>query len=73
LIVGRARYLKAELEPPVYGPRLPRPSLLDPYKDYIRGRLEATPRLTANRLLREIRELGYPGGATIAKDFVRQV
>jgi transposase len=67
------KYLKVGLEPPVYGPRLPRPSLLDPYKSYIRGRLEATPRLTASRLLREIRELGYPGGATIVKDFACQV
>ena len=67
------KYLQLGLEPPVYGPRQPRPSLLDPYKDYIRGRLQATPALSASRLLREIRELGYPGGATIVKDVVRQL
>ena len=67
------KYLKAGLEPPLYGPRAPRGSLLDPYKDFIREKLEATPRLTAARLDREIRALGYGGGHTTVKDFVRQV
>jgi transposase len=67
------KYLKAGLEPPVYGPRDPRPSILGPYKAYIGGRLSATPGLTASRLLREIRELGYAGGATTVKDFVREI
>jgi transposase len=67
------KYLKAGLEPPVYGPRMPRPSILDPYKDYIRGRLGAYPGLTASRLWREVRELGYGGGGTTVKDFVRAI
>ena len=67
------KYLKAGLEPPLYGPRAPRASLLDPYKDFIRERLAATPRLTAARLDREISALGYRGGHTTVKDFVRQV
>jgi transposase len=67
------KYLKAGMEPPVYGPRQPRPSILDPYKDYLRGRLERYPALTASRLLREIRTLGYAGGSTTVKDFVREV
>ena len=67
------KYLKVGLEPPVYGPRAPRASLLDPYKNFIREKLGATPRLTAARLDREIRVLGYGGGHTIVKDFVRQV
>lgn len=67
------KYLKLGLEPPVYGPRAPRGSLLDPYKDFIRERLWATPGLSAVRLYREIRELGYPGGETTVKDFVREV
>ncbi len=66
------KYLKAGLEPPLYGPRAPRGSLLDPYKDFIREKLEATPRLTAARLDREIRALGYNGGHTTVKDFVRE-
>ena len=67
------KYLEAGMETPVYGPRQPRPSILDPYKDYLRGRLERYPGLTASRLLREIREFGYPGQATTVKDFVREV
>ena len=67
------KYIKAGLEPPLYGPRDPRPSILDSYKAYIDGRLSATPGLTASRLLREIRELGYAGGATTVKDFVREI
>ena len=67
------KYLKSGLEPPVYGPRAPRGSLLNPYKDFIRERLQATPQLSAVRLDREIRALGYGGGHTIVKDFVRAV
>ena len=52
------KYLKSGLEPPVYGPRAPRGSLLNPYKDFIRERLQATPQLSAVRLDREIRALG---------------
>jgi transposase len=67
------KYVKAGLEPPVYGPRHPRPSILDDYKDYLRGRLQDYPGLTAARLLREIRALGYAGGATTVKDFLREI
>lgn len=67
------KYLRLGLEPPVYGPRVPRGSKLDPWKDFIRERLEATPQLSAARLDREIRALGYAGGHTIVKDFVRRV
>lgn len=51
-------------------PRVPRPSKLDPYKDYIRGRLEDFD-LPATVLKREIETLGYEGGITILRDFVR--
>ena len=47
-------------------------SILDPYKDHIRSRLENYP-LSAVRILEEIREKGYPGGYTIVKDFVRTI
>jgi transposase len=56
-----------------YGPRPPKPSILDAYKDYIRGRLELYPELTAIRLLCEITVLGYQGKYTIVKRFIRQV
>lgn len=57
--------------PPAYH-RVPRPSKLDPYRDWIRARLQDAP-LTATRLLRELRPLGYTGGYSILKAFVIQV
>ncbi len=37
-------------EPPRYGPRPKQPRKIDPYRDYLRARLEAFPKLTAARL-----------------------
>lgn len=56
-----------------YGPRVPRPTKLDPYKAYLRERLTAAGkiRLSATVLLREIRERGYSGGRTQLTDYVR--
>lgn len=68
-----AKYLRRGLTGPVYGPRLPRGSILDGFKGYIECRLEDYPGLSAVRLLREITELGYGGGYTTVKDFVREV
>jgi transposase len=58
-------------DPPHYQ-RGTRPSKLDPYRTWIRTRQEAAP-LTATRLLRELRPLGYTGGYTILKQFVTQI
>jgi transposase len=52
--------------------RLAVPSKLDPYKSYILEKLKEGP-YTAARIFREIKELGYDGGETIVKDFVRKV
>ena len=49
-----------------------RPSLLDPYKDYIQRQLERHA-YSAAQLLLMIREQGYQGGYTIVKDYVRKV
>ena len=46
-----------------------KPSKLDPFKQYLRDRVEEFD-LPATVLLREIRELGYQGGITILKEFV---
>ncbi len=51
-------------------PRKRRPSKLDPYRDYIRTRLERY-NLPATVLFREIRAMGYEGKLTILRDFVR--
>ncbi|HTK34460.1 MAG TPA: IS21 family transposase, partial [Caulobacteraceae bacterium] len=67
------RAIDRGLEPPTYGPRPPRPTLLDPFTNYLRGRVKAYPGLTGTRLLRELRELGYSGGYTMVTDFLRDV
>jgi transposase len=66
--------LDRELEAPArYGPRRPLPRKLDPYRAYVRQRLDAFPELTAVRLLAEIRASGYTGGITQLKDFIQEV
>lgn len=47
------KYLRQGLQAPRYGPRAPRPQLLDPYRAYLRERVEAYPRMRGTRLLRE--------------------
>ena len=66
------KYLRSPGLEPCYGPRAARPSKLDPFKEYIRRRLQdAVPRrLPATVLLREIRERGYEGGVSILKDWL---
>jgi len=67
------KYIARGLEAPVYGPRKLRPTVVAPYEAYLRERITAFPELTASRLLREIRDLGYAGGYTALKDFLRTV
>jgi transposase len=67
------KYIERGLEAPLYGPRQPRPRIIEPYAAYVQERLSAYPELSIARLLREIRELGYPGGKTMLGDFVREV
>ncbi len=54
-----------------YGPREPRPTKIDPYKQYIERRLANYPELSAAQLFREIREDGFPGGYGLVKHHVR--
>src|SRR5215472_14628926 len=67
------KYIERGLEPPAYGPRRPRSTVVTPFAPYLRQRIAAFPELTASRLLREITELGYTGGYTAVKDFLRTV
>jgi len=67
------RVIERGLEPPTYGPRQPRPTLLDPFTAYLRDRVKAYPGLTGARLLRELQERGYTGGYTAVTDFLRDV
>ena len=56
-----------------YRPRDPRPTKLDPYAAYIRERLNRAGKthLHATVVLREIRALGYTGGITQLKEYLR--
>jgi transposase len=67
------KYIERGLDPPAYGPRQPRANVVTPFAPYLRERIAAFPELTGSRLLREIKELGYPGGYTAVKDFLRTV
>jgi transposase len=67
---GAVRRALREGDPPA---RPRPPSVLEPYKPYLVGRLEKYPELTATRLLRELRERGYQHGIAIIKRFVAQV
>ena len=65
------KYIALGLEPPVYGPRTPRPRATDAFAPYLRDRLAAYPGLTAIRLWRELRERGFTGGYTGVKRAVQ--
>lgn len=70
----RSGELDRDLDEPVrYKARTPVPRKLDPYKPIIEARLEAYPKLSAVRLLEEIRATGYEGGYTQLKEFVAEV
>src|ERR1041384_3781205 len=65
------RYLRNEAAAR-YKPRPPRPTKLDPFKDYITERLRAAApeRIPGSVLLSELRERGYGGGYTMLKLFL---
>jgi transposase len=63
----------ASSEPPSYGPRLKRPSKLDPFRVEIEGLLEDDETLSGVRIREEIERLGYDGGKTILDDYLREV
>jgi hypothetical protein len=57
----------------MYGPRLPRPRIIEPFESYLRERIVKLPELSGARLLREIRALGYAGGGTALTDYLREI
>jgi transposase len=66
-------YIQRGLEPPAYRPRPPRTSKITAFQAYLRERVAAYPELTASRLHRELRDLGYGGGYTSVKDVLRDI
>ena len=67
------KYIQRGLAQPAYGPRQPRPQLLDPYRRYLRERIKLFPGLRATRLLREIQAQGYEGGYSRLTDYLRDI
>lgn len=67
------RYIQRGLEPPAYRPRPPRTGKITAFDVYLRERVAAYPELTARRLHRELRDLGYDGGYTAVKDVLRGI
>lgn len=65
------RYLRDQ-EASRYKERVPRPTKLDPFKEYLLGRIQAArPHwIPATVLLRELREEGYDGGISQLKVFL---
>jgi hypothetical protein len=49
-----------------------RPTLVDPYRDYLRRRREEEPGASVRQLLREIRERGYPGSSNLLVRYINQ-
>lgn len=66
------RYMRSN-DPSRYRRTVPRPSKLDPHREYIARRLAEAAHLTATVLLRELRDRGYSGGISILKDHMAQV
>lgn len=67
------KYLDRGLEVPVYGPRDPRPRLLEPYQGYLSEKIRDCPELSGRRLHREIKALGYTGSYTTVTDYLRSI
>ena len=49
-----------------------RPTLVDPYRDYLRERRDEEPGVPVQQLLREIRERGYPGSSNLLVRYINQ-
>lgn len=66
------KYLSAPTPtPPNYTPRGGRHPSVEPYAEYLQGRLAEFPELTAQRLYEEVRERGFPGSYPVIVRFVR--
>jgi len=66
------RVLRGKDLPPAVAGRVPRPSKLEAFKPVILG-LVLEEHLTAILVLEEIKAIGYAGGYSILKDFVRTI
>ncbi len=67
----RSENMSTVIKPPRYN-KTKRGSILDPYKPYIKERLEKYD-FSAVRILEEIREKGYTGKYTLVKDYCHTI
>jgi hypothetical protein len=67
------KYIRGGVQAPRYVPRAPRPCVIDPFVSYVTERVHAFPELSVERLLREMKAMGYPGSRTALGDLVREV
>lgn len=68
------RYLRQPIAMPSYSPRTKRPTKLEPFKPYLLQRIQAAKPhwIPAAVLFREIKALGYSGGASLLRAYVSQ-
>ena len=66
-------YIANGLEPPAYKKRTPAPGIVNCFEPYLCERQAVFPALTARRLFREIKERGFSGGDSVARDRVRDL
>ena len=67
------KYLERGLEAPVYGPREPGERLATRFGSYLTERLAAFPGLSARRLHREIKAMGYEGAYSTLTEYLRLI
>ena len=67
------KYLERGLEAPVYGPREPGERLANQFGSYLTERLTAFPGLSARRLHREVRAMGYEGAYSTLTEYLRLI
>jgi hypothetical protein len=67
------RMVRYYLKPKAKMQHLPKHSLLDPYQEYIRSKIEETPNYNLVVLRKELRGQGYTGGMTILRVYAKQV
>ena len=66
------RYDRAEVPGRLRRAAQYRPTLVDPYRDYLGKRRAEDPGVPVQQLLREIRELGYPGSSNLLVRYLNQ-
>jgi len=66
------KYISKGVQAPCYGPRAPRTRVTDPFVSYVTERVREFPQLSIERVLREIRAMGYTGGRTALGDLIRK-